>query len=369
MSCSVEDHQEYADQTSVQRQSATFTLPPWKPCHELLQISIAARVKDGFRIHCGQVDLDSWATSATIAEFNTVAELVYRKLFTTEAVDNLRSLPYRDISHENVVLLNRDALFYIEFVAAIKKGDIGRVVNVLQVWMVMMRSPKTMPKYADAIFETLRRIDRHFFLHNRLVNLTGRPYSFKEVDLLQEHQNSWAKIIYNAKGSNRSWSWLSMITVCIFTLRDTMRTVQKTFNITSYGERHTVPDMTEEVQTLADALKDEQLQEYVVNRPANDPTDSTSVKPVRDLLEEGSKYADTRGAFKKFTKEERKAENLGFVDGTVDDSTDHVDDGEDSGMEEDYQVTGDDLGIDDEEPYADAAVLLETATDLVSHYI
>ncbi|KAJ6609740.1 hypothetical protein B0H10DRAFT_2295466, partial [Mycena sp. CBHHK59/15] len=348
---------------------------PWKPCHELLQISIAAHVKDGFRIHCGHADLDAWAASATMEEFNAVVERVYRKLFTTEALDNLRSLPHRDISHENVILLNRDALFYIEFVSAIKKGDIGRVVNVLQLWMVMMRSPKTMPKYADAIFETLRRIDRydpvlkHFFLHNWLVNLTGRPYSFKEVDLLQEHQNFWAKIIYNAKGSNRSWSWLSMITVCIFTLRDTMRTVQKTFNITGYGERHTVPDMTEEVQTLADALKDEQLQEYVVNRPANDPMDSTAVTPVRDLLEEGAKYADTRGAFKKFTKEKRKAENLGFVDGTVDDSMADVGDGEDSGMEEDYEVTGDDLGIDDEEPYADAAALLATATEVVSHYM
>ncbi|KAJ6533361.1 hypothetical protein B0H10DRAFT_1860001, partial [Mycena sp. CBHHK59/15] len=238
----------------------------------------------------------------------------------------------RDISHENVVLLNRDALFYIEFVAAIKKGDIGRVVNVLQIWMVMMRSPKTMPRYADAIFETLRRIDRYdpllkrYFLHNWLVNLTGRPYSFKEVDLLQEHQNFWAK-------------------------------------------RHTVPDMSKEVQTLADALKDEKLQEYVLNRPANDATDSTAVTPVRDLLEEGAKYADTRGAFKKFTKEARRAENLGFVDSPVADSMNDSGDGEASGMEEDYEVTGDDLGIDDEEPYADAAALLATATEVVSHYM
>ncbi|KAJ7168843.1 hypothetical protein C8R46DRAFT_897511 [Mycena filopes] len=293
---------------------------PWKPSHELLQISLAAHVTDGFRVHCGASNLDTWAKTATMDDFNTVAERVYRKLFTTQAVDDLRSLPHRDISHENVVLLNRDTLFYIEFVAAIKKGDIGRVVNVLQVWMVMMRSPKTMPKYADAIFETLRRIDRYdpilkrYFLHNWLVNLTGRPYSFKEVDLFQEHQNFWAKIIYNAKGSNRSWEWLSMITVCIFTLRDTMRTVQKTFNITGYGERHTVPDMSKEVKALADALQQEQLQEYVVDRPANDPDNTTAVAPVRDLLEEGAKYADSRGAFKKFTPERRRAVNLGLVD-------------------------------------------------------
>jgi hypothetical protein len=96
-----------------------------------------------------------------MGDLNAVAERVYRKLFTTQAVDDLRAMPERDITHENAVLLNRDALYYIEFVAAIKKGDVGRVINVLQIWMVMMRTPKTMPKYADAIFETLRRIDRY----------------------------------------------------------------------------------------------------------------------------------------------------------------------------------------------------------------
>ncbi|KAJ7629143.1 hypothetical protein B0H17DRAFT_962964 [Mycena rosella] len=325
---------------------------------------MAAHVKDGFRIHCGQADLDVWASSATRADFDAVAERVYRKLFTTEDLDSLRSKPpgLRDITHENVMLLNRDGLFYIEFVSAIKKGDIGRIVNVLSVWMVMMRSRKTMPKYADAIFETLRRIDRYdpvlkrFFLHNWLVNLTGRPYNFKEVDLLQEHQNFWAK----------SWDWLSMLTVCIFTLRDTMRTVQKSFKIPALGESHKVPDMSAEIQKLADALRDEQIQEYVPNRPANDPDDSTAVTPVRDLFEEGAKYADGRSAFKKFTKEERRAQNLGLVD-AVRDGTDAVDsEGDESEQEEEYEITQEDLEIDDEEPYADTASLLATAEELIS---
>ncbi|KAJ7872224.1 hypothetical protein B0H13DRAFT_2553859 [Mycena leptocephala] len=46
---------------------------PWKPCHELLQISVTAHVKDGFCIHCSHEDLDTWAASATIADFNAVA--------------------------------------------------------------------------------------------------------------------------------------------------------------------------------------------------------------------------------------------------------------------------------------------------------
>ncbi|KAF7348155.1 hypothetical protein MSAN_01768400 [Mycena sanguinolenta] len=347
---------------------------PWKPSHELLQISLAAHVKDGFRIHCNQDDLDEWAATATLCEFEAVAERVHYKLFSTAALDKLRALrpELRDITHENVILLNRDALFYIEFVSAIKKGDIGRVVNVLRVWMVMMRSNKTMPRYADTIFETLARIDRYdpvlkkFFLHNWLVNLVGRAYSFKEVDLLQEHQNFWAKIIYNAKGVNRSWEWLSMITVCIFTLRETMRTVQKSFDIPAYGERHTVPDMTAEVQKLADALRDEKIQEYVVNCPANDTSNSNAVTPVRDLLEEGSKYADTRAAFKKFTQKTRKPENLGVIDveEPVDDP--ESEDEDDETMGEDYEVTAEDLSVDDDEPFPDPSALLDVATELIS---
>ncbi|EPQ61298.1 hypothetical protein GLOTRDRAFT_125020 [Gloeophyllum trabeum ATCC 11539] len=56
-----------------------------------------------------------------------------------------------------------------------------------------------MPKYADALFHIithLKQMDpklRHTFLMNWLVNLSGMPDSFKEVDLLQEHQNVWAK--------------------------------------------------------------------------------------------------------------------------------------------------------------------------------
>jgi hypothetical protein len=130
----------------------------WKPAHELIQISLPAHIVDGFRIHCGTDSLEEWAKTATVAEFESVARKVFDKLFSTGAVEELRKREVRDITLENTILYNRDALFYVEFTQAIKKGDIGRVLNVLSIWMVMMRSPKTMPRYADAMFETLVRI-------------------------------------------------------------------------------------------------------------------------------------------------------------------------------------------------------------------
>jgi hypothetical protein len=135
---------------------------PWKPAHELIHISLPAHIVDGFRIYCGHSKLEEWAKNATIEEFNRVSRIVFDKLFSTAAVDERRAKEDgdRDVTLENAILYNRDALFYVEFVQAIKKGDIGRVLNVLSIWMVMMRTPKTMPRYADAIFETLVRLKR-----------------------------------------------------------------------------------------------------------------------------------------------------------------------------------------------------------------
>ncbi|THU79764.1 hypothetical protein K435DRAFT_875093 [Dendrothele bispora CBS 962.96] len=240
---------------------------PWKPSHELIQISLAAHVLDGFRIYCSHHNFQEWAQQVTMDEFNSVALQVYNKLFTSAAYEECLDSETKDKVFLNSILYNRDALLYWLFCMSIKAGDIGRVVLVLRVWMVMMRTPKTMPKYADAIFETLGRLQsfnpvlRKFFLHNWLVNLTGKPFRFKEIDLLQEHLNFWLKIIYNAKGVNKSWKWLAMISVCIYSLRDAMKTVQSAFQIPSLGVRHTVPDMSAEISLLADNLKNEKTQE------------------------------------------------------------------------------------------------------------
>jgi hypothetical protein len=132
---------------------------PWKKSHEFLQISLAAHVIDAFRIYCGKDDFDVWARTCTKEEFDMVADTVFQELFTTEAYDEAADNENRDTIFENTILYNRDALIYFVFVLSIKHGDIGSVCNVLRFWQVMMRSPKTMPRYADAIFETLGRLE------------------------------------------------------------------------------------------------------------------------------------------------------------------------------------------------------------------
>ncbi|KAF8211168.1 hypothetical protein K438DRAFT_1958305 [Mycena galopus ATCC 62051] len=335
----------------------------WRPAHELINISLPAHIVDGFRIYCEKDDLAEWAKTATPAEFDVVAKTVFQKLYSTAVVNELRSREARDITLENAILYNRDALFYVEFTHAIKTGDIGRVLNVLSIWMVMMRSPKTMPRYADAMFETLVRIrsfpPKELYLVNWLVNLTGKIFGFKPVDLLQEHQNFWAKIIYNAKGTNKSWKWLSMITVCIFTLREAMRTVQTAFKIPTYSEKHKTPPIDEEVALIAKALQVNSIQSYIEHRPAND-----HISPVRDLIKEGAVYANSRKAFHRFTRDARKPEKRGFERGEEGLQNEKDDDGEVDGDPEDYEPTEDDLRVDDEEFLMEPEEFLAAAKDL-----
>ncbi|KAF8171352.1 hypothetical protein K438DRAFT_1613022 [Mycena galopus ATCC 62051] len=339
----------------------------WQPAHELIQISLPAHVVDGFRIHCGNDSLADWAQTVKAEEFDTVAQKVFTNLFSSATVEELRERESRDITLENAILYNRDALFYIEFTRAIKKGDIGRVLNVLEIWKVIMRSPKTMPRYADAMFETLVRIKsfppklRLLYLANWLVNLTGHLYGFKPVDLLQEHQNFWAKIIYTSKGTNKSWKWLSMITVCIFTLREAMHTVQTAFKIPAYGEKHKTPPIDAEVALIADALKENSIQSYTADRPAND-----HVVPVRDLIEEGAAYADGRKTFHRFTRDTRKPEKRGFDRAEVAQNEGEEGTGDiDSDEEDEYNPTEDDLRVDDEEFLIEPGELLAAAMALL----
>ncbi|TFK51493.1 hypothetical protein OE88DRAFT_1712644 [Heliocybe sulcata] len=240
-------------------------LPPFRPIWDLIiQIMLPAHILDAYRRV--QQDRDSAAGGKP-----------------------------RDILYENVRLFNRDSLILHAFGQAVKHGEIGVVMTILAHWMVMFRGTGRMPKYADALFECLLKLKhmhpdlREAFLLNWLVNLTSHPDGFKEVDLLQEHHNFWAKIIYNAKGSGRSWDWLGMITVAIFALRDVLRKVKE-----NYKTPHN------------DHLERERLHTFTAARPGNE-----FAAPARDLITHGAMYANTARAFKTFRADTRQTVNKG----------------------------------------------------------
>lgn len=156
-----------------------------------------------------------------------------------------------------------------------------------------------------------------------------------------------------------------MITVCIFHLRDAMRTVQKAYNIPAYGEKHKTPPITEEVALLARALEKERLQTYVSDRPGHE-----RVLPVRDLIQEGALYLNTPKAFYKFREDPRIPKNLGVVsDDFVAEGGGSEDDEQSENEEERYNPTEDDLAADDEEFYHMADTFIEQAAMMVDEQL
>ncbi|KAF8058008.1 hypothetical protein FPV67DRAFT_540810 [Lyophyllum atratum] len=183
--------------------------------------------------------------------------------------------------------------------------------------MIMFRGTGKMPKYADAVFHllvdlrTMKPELRNAWLMNWLANLTGKVNGFKEMDLLQEHQNFWAKIVYCAKGSNRSWDWLAMVTVSIFALQDVIRRVQSEYKTPFNSASHTKPSTETDHDNYRKYLQGLSLLSYTPKR-----RDNQYAIPARELMGAGAQYANKPTAFRNFTYTRVNATNSGVTEGT-----------------------------------------------------
>ncbi|KAJ7195841.1 hypothetical protein GGX14DRAFT_575390 [Mycena pura] len=216
-----------------------------------------------------------------------------------------------------------------------------------------------MPKYADAllVFELINNLKtwdpalREAYLNNWLVNLTGKIRGFKEV-------------IYNAKGSNRSWDWLGMVTVVIFNLQDVIRNVQTQFKIPHHGISHSSPKIDTDLADLQGWLESHRLQSYVKDRAGKD-----DILRARDLMVTGAAYANTPSAFKNFRAETRnvvfKKQAVPEQDGDGNASDEEEIDELQADAFADAAVEVDDLMQDDEDFVSMADELMEMAEEVV----
>ncbi|KAJ7798351.1 hypothetical protein B0H14DRAFT_2184566, partial [Mycena olivaceomarginata] len=225
----------------------------------------------------------------------------------------------RDPQLENTILCNHDMLLLLLFTTSIKGGDRRYCLNILAHWMVMFRGTGSMPKYADALFELINNLKRwpprlrEAYLNNWLVNLTGKIRAFKEVDLLQEHQNFWAK---------------------------------SQFKIPHHGTSHTSPQTAVDVANLTAWLEANSLQTYAKDRAGKD-----SILRSRDLMVAGAAYANTPSAFRNFRSEIRKVSYKPNVTADEDDESDEEEPHADQELDifRDAPIEQDDLMHDDEE--------------------
>ncbi|KAF9536202.1 hypothetical protein CPC08DRAFT_775592 [Agrocybe pediades] len=90
---------------------------------------------------------------------------------------------------------------------------------------------------------------------------TGKPNSWVEVDLVQEHLNFWIKSFYKAHGSNASWEWLKLISPCT---------------------RHAEPQLQKDIESLM-----KYLSEHNVYKIQKGGTLDDDEPPVKDVITAG----------------------------------------------------------------------------------
>ncbi|KAG9083064.1 hypothetical protein FRC07_014027 [Ceratobasidium sp. 392] len=132
---------------------------------------------------------------------------------STETVENINltsGVPQEklgDVALGNAILLMRDAFWYLEFATAITEGDIGRVFEIMKVLRFSFWGGGS-NNYGNELLEVACNYFYEYpadlqtaILNNYLVNPSGLPGHWHELDLLQEHHNLSIKRVFNKKNS------------------------------------------------------------------------------------------------------------------------------------------------------------------------
>jgi hypothetical protein len=127
------------------------------------------------------------------------------------------------------------------------------------------------------------RVCRKVVTQNWLLNPTGKPNAFVEIDLVQEHLNYWIKVsdlcvvphkiqslprtkrVYKAEGGSHSWDWLALVSPCV----DILRKLSMKINLelgTEQGSKHTIPSLLKDIEILMAVLKEHDVYQVVPGR-------------------------------------------------------------------------------------------------------
>ncbi|KAJ7764572.1 hypothetical protein DFH07DRAFT_867253 [Mycena maculata] len=190
-------------------------LPPFRVCRDLVFVSLYARILHCLLLVSKKSTLEDCADSITsFAQLESYATRIQTEYANAET--GAKGVPPRDEIFENASLLLRDAINSREFMDSFEAGDSRRIILVVKLLALSFRG-NGRSKYAYEMLHLIHNLThvwpkpiRDIVLNNWLVNPTGNPFSWVEVDLMQEHMNYWIKTIYQAHGSAASWDWLRM---------------------------------------------------------------------------------------------------------------------------------------------------------------
>jgi hypothetical protein len=161
-----------------------------------------------------------------------------------------------------------------------------------------------------------------------------------------------------------------MVSVCIFSLREVIRKMQKEFVTPFNSTSHTSPSTETDIKILRDYLETMCLQTYHPERENN-----SSATEARDLVQSGSEYANKLSAYRNFTHTKYNYKNDGLPEAAPPETDLHDDEEVDDycALDGDEAVDFDDLLLDEEEfqlgsDVGDYLATVHEVIDELGHY-
>ncbi|CAA7268668.1 unnamed protein product [Cyclocybe aegerita] len=273
--------------TVLQHKPITITSPPpFRTCRDLIFVSLYARVLHCLLLVSKKASLKECLEDLTWAQLELYSTEILEKFGSADIVSELRQkrkqaaakltteMPVHDgdMVFENAVLFFCDAL-----------------LSLLKTWALSFQgSGRT--KYAHEMLHLIHNLThvwpreiRNIVLNNWLINPTGNPNSWIEVDLMQEHMNFWIKNFYRAHGSSASWEWLEMVAPCVEILRQLACGFKQMLG-SDLGTAHHPMDLSHDLPDLMDSLEDHEVYIYKKGRYLDEDD-----APAVDIISSGLK--------------------------------------------------------------------------------
>ncbi|KAG9077862.1 hypothetical protein FS749_010195 [Ceratobasidium sp. UAMH 11750] len=163
-----------------------------------------------------------------------------------------------DPALRNAQLLMRDGFWYLEFVTAVTEGDIGRVFEIIKVLHFTFWGGGA-TNYGNELLELACNYFYEYpadlqiaILNNYLVNPSGLPNHWHELDLLQEHHNLLIKRVFNKKNSDFDSNFLRRaVSVNIRGFGKLRDALLHMLGLSTVPTGHSLPDYEHDIDVLA----------------------------------------------------------------------------------------------------------------------
>jgi len=227
-------------------------------CERLLEITVAANVLSMACINCGAKSLEE--LSRCLQDWESLDRLL-GKITDNLNKQNLCMSRYGNLLAQDMVLKNcyaltNDGISHMEYLRALKAGDIGAILKIIDMWTVGFCASTATGQYAREFLLLASNLKhqgseelRDMLLDHWICNPSARAGKFVEADLDQENHNRFEKAIYGGKTFPKVSFLQECVSVNIPMLRDHVIIVEHMFR-TYISSSHTYKSKMDDIQAL-----------------------------------------------------------------------------------------------------------------------